>query len=263
MITSEIAQAFSEQSQSWYLLPVNVHEIDFGGVMSMDPSFQAVAANFGRTLKKNHKRLASIQVPVLIAEQIRSKGLNDAFGLPSNSRPATPPPPAAPGKIDVRLINPFLSSVQDVFEIQAHTKLTPQKPFLRTDDMKFEFGIIGLIALSCQSFRGTIALCFTKEVFLKIYERMLGEVHTEITQEIEDAVAELLNIVYGTAKTQLNKEQGYDFQPAIPTVLRGEHIQLRAKAKTPVVILPFASEVGQVHVEIATEPISPSEKRGP
>jgi chemotaxis protein CheX len=83
---------------------------------------------------------------------------------------------------------------------------------------------------------------------------MLGESHKEITPETADLVAELLNIIYGQAKTELNAGLGLDLPPALPTVLRGEKLSLRQNSSAPVVVLPFQSDLGIFHVEIATMP---------
>jgi hypothetical protein len=46
--------------------------------------------------------------------------------------------------------------------------------------------------------------------------KMLGEEFKAITQDLQTGAAELLNIIFGSAKVVLN-EQGYAIQKAIPT----------------------------------------------
>jgi chemotaxis protein CheX len=164
-------------------------------------------------------------------------------------------------KIDVAFINPFLSAVKEVFSTQVRIDIRPHKPFLAGSGNQPECAIVGLVALNCNQFRGNIALCFNADVFLKIYERMLGEKHETITCEIEDGVAELLNIIYGTAKTVLNREQGLDLKPALPTILTGEKITLRRSPDSQVLILPFESDAGLFHVEIARTLSNETQKR--
>ncbi len=50
---------------------------------------------------------------------------------------------------------------------------------------------------------------------------MLGEKHTQINAEVSDAVGEMTNMIYGSAKTTLN-QLGYNFEMAIPTVISGD-----------------------------------------
>ncbi len=245
----EDATKFNDESQSWLLLPVDVHVLDMGEVLAIDPAMYPAISAFGKLLKQNDKRLQSINVSKVLLDKLASAGLKDLFGVVQAE-----PPPKSQVAIDVRLINPFLKAVIDVFGTQVQTKLAPQKPFIQNQSTTLDIGIVGIVGLNCSQFKGNIALCFPTDVFLKIYERMLGETHKEITPEIADLVAELLNIIYGQAKTDLNAGLGLDLPPALPTVLRGEKLSLRQNASAPVVVLPFQSDLGIFHVEIATMP---------
>lgn len=85
--------------------------------------------------------------------------------------------------------------------------------------------------------------------------KMLGETHTAITKELQDGVAELLNIIFGQAKVILNN-QGYEIQKAIPTVIVGHKIVTAALTSAPVMVMPFKVEFGEFHVEISSEAAS-------
>lgn len=78
---------------------------------------------------------------------------------------------------------------------------------------------------------------------------MFSEEHKELTAELEDAAAELLNIIYGLAKIDLNTK-GFNFQKALPTILKGEKISIRQSGLEPVVIVPFETDAGPLHLEI-------------
>lgn len=248
VVGAEDAAKFNDESQSWLMLPVDIHVLDLAGVLSIDPAMYPSISAFSKLLKQNEKKLQSINASRPLLEKLANAGLKDLFGL---VQPEAPKPQAG---FDVRLINPFLKAVADVFNTQAQTKLTPQKPFIQNQNTALNIGIVGIVGLNCSQFKGNIALCFPSDVFLKIYERMLGESHKEISPETADLVAELLNIIYGQAKTELNCGLGLDLPPALPTVLRGEKLSLRQNSSAPVVVLPFQSDLGIFHVEIATMP---------
>ena len=82
--------------------------------------------------------------------------------------------------------------------------------------------------------------------------KMLGETYTAITAELQDGVAELLNIIFGQAKITLSNA-GYTIQKAIPTVVRGNQITTSALSKGLFIVLPFLLPVGEFHIEIVTE----------
>jgi chemotaxis protein CheX len=102
-------------------------------------------------------------------------------------------------------------------------------------------------------FNGSIALCFPAGVFIKIYNAMLGETTTEITQESEDAAGELLNIIFGQAKAILNNKKGYTIRSAIPTVLSGQKLRVHSLSPDNTIMLPFETPHGIFHIEVSTE----------
>ena len=74
-----------------------------------------------------------------------------------------------------------------------------------------------------------------------------------VTPELEDGVAELLNIIFGTAKRVINKQQG-GVQMAIPTILRGRGIRARALTDGKVIVLPFVTaEADEFQIQISLE----------
>ncbi len=155
--------------------------------------------------------------------------------------------------IDVNFVNPFISSTQKTLETQGQTPVTPGKLRLKKEGEVPPCDIAGVISLTSNVFNGTIALCFPAPVFLAIYGNMVGEKATEITSQTEDAAGELLNIIFGQAKAELNARGGYNIQKAIPAVVRGQDLRVKHLAKGPTVLLPFETAVGTFHIEIATE----------
>jgi len=159
--------------------------------------------------------------------------------------------------LDLKLVEPFIDpftvATKTVFETQAQTPVMPGKAYLLPHDERIPMEIVGLIGLACAEFKGALSICFRSEVFLKIYENMVGERHGAISQEIEDAAGELLNIIFGQAKTIVNDQKGYKLELAIPTVLTGEKLQLHHQSRNSAVVLPFESGAGAFHLEILIE----------
>jgi chemotaxis protein CheX len=106
-----------------------------------------------------------------------------------------------------------------------------------------------LITIISDAFTGSISLCFDKRTFLNICENMLGDTYSEIDEEVEDAAAELLNIIFGKAKTDLNDKSGYNLKKAIPTIIKGPGIRVKQTTQ-PAIILPFESDAGTFTLEV-------------
>lgn len=156
--------------------------------------------------------------------------------------------------LDVNIINPFIEATQATLEKQAQTKCVPQKAYLVGVNEKSypeSIAIAGVISISTDKFTGTIALAFPERVFLGIYSSMFGEKVDKINTDIEDAAGEILNIIYGSAKTKLNATMGMKLAPALPAILSGEKIQIRQKTHQKLVVLPFETPHGGFQIEIS------------
>ncbi|MBT4760117.1 MAG: chemotaxis protein CheX [Bdellovibrionaceae bacterium] len=156
-------------------------------------------------------------------------------------------------KIDPEFLNPFIAATKMTLETQANTALTPEKAYVKKDKtLESTTEIAGIINLTCEQFQGSIALCFPAKVFLKIYENMVDEVIDTIDEDVADCAGELLNIIFGNAKTTL-MAKGYKLERAIPTVLIGEKLQVQFRSPYPAIVLPFRTEAGSFDVEILVE----------
>lgn len=253
MVTSE--GDLERQCESWTALPPDIHIFDFKHLVEIKEKVYRLLILFNHKLKAKGKKLYLINAPQRIQEQFAQAGLSGLFPIVKSKEEAImkSKPPSNKGTLDVSFINPFVIATDTVLSTQANTKIKPGKPFVKkpTDNLPVE--IAGVINLTNPAFTGSISLCFPAEVFLKIYENMVGEKHTSITSEIEDAAGELLNIIFGQAKTILNDKLGHSLQKALPTILSGMKMKLRHKSTSPVIILPFESAAGAFHIEIVLE----------
>lgn len=157
-------------------------------------------------------------------------------------------------KLDVNFFKPFIDGTLQTLKIQCSLEAKPGKPYFKGKGPtnRPSYDIAAIIGLSSTAFSGTISLCFPKAVFLTIMNNMLGEKLEEITDELQDGAAELLNIIFGHAKRILNS-QNYDIQKAIPSILRGQNIQSHYLTKEPIITLPFLTQSGEFCIEICTE----------
>lgn len=151
-------------------------------------------------------------------------------------------------KLDVAFLNPFINATINTMKIQASVDVASQPPVLKTD-FKQNVDIIGVISLVSNIYEGSISLCFPKETFVALCNKLFGESHTEINSEIEDAAGELLNMIFGAAKGQLNTQFDYQILKALPAVISGQRLKLK-QSKGPTIVLPFTSSVGSFHLEI-------------
>lgn len=152
-------------------------------------------------------------------------------------------------QLDASFFKPFVEGTLKTLKVQCKTDAFHESPFFKGTKPEPVFAIAGVIDIACVTFTGRISLCFPEPVFLGMMERMLEESFPEITVELQDGVAELLNMIFGQAKVTLN-EQGHTIQKAIPTVVR-DHTLNTPTGK--IVVLPFKTDLGVFHIEIRND----------
>jgi chemotaxis protein CheX len=151
--------------------------------------------------------------------------------------------------LDKTLINSFIEGVSKTLKTMANTEVTFGKPFV---EQKFSARgeIAGVVGMVSNQYKATLTLSFPKPAILQILENMLGEKHDDINPEVFDAVGELTNMIYGSAKGTLN-DLGYNFEMAIPTVIKGQFIMLQ-HSKSATLVIPFKlSAETEFYIEIS------------
>lgn len=153
--------------------------------------------------------------------------------------------------LDKRLINAFVNGVIDVLSKQANTPVTTGKPFVEKE-ISVKGEIVGIIGMVAGKMKGTMTISFQKQAVFDVIDGMIGERYTEITNDVSDAVGELTNQIYGSAKTTLN-QLGYSFEMAIPTVIHGD-FSISAYHHGTTLVIPFEVPNGaRFFIEITIE----------
>lgn len=152
--------------------------------------------------------------------------------------------------LDPTFLNPFLNGTLEALRVTCNLEVRAGKPFLKGKEQQPDYQLAAVLGITSSSFSGTITLLFTDKVYMGVVSGWLGENITVLSKDHLDGVAELLNIIYGSAKVVWN-EQGRSIERAIPSVLTGNPIQTRATG--PVLVIPFVTALGEFHVEICSE----------
>ena len=101
--------------------------------------------------------------------------------------------------VDVKYINPFLDSVDQVFKMMLDMDVERKAITLGTRDTAgspAEDTITSLVQISGRA-DGFVALCFPAETAFGLAGRFLGSEANELNEEVIDAISELVNMVAG------------------------------------------------------------------
>lgn len=152
---------------------------------------------------------------------------------------------------DKRLITAFVDAVLKTIKTMANTEISAEKPFIEPNFSQ-KGDIAGNLGLIAPPLRGNLLISFEKNSIFLIMENMLGEKYTELNREVQDAVGELTNMIYGASKTTLN-QLGYNFEMAIPTVITGS-FRLSHPETATTLIIPFKlSDNSIFHIQISIQ----------
>jgi chemotaxis protein CheX len=145
--------------------------------------------------------------------------------------------------LDKRFINAFVDGVIKTVSLMASSQCSPGKPRIEPQ-FSVARDVVGSFGMVAGALKGTLAICFTKDAILKVLENMLGEKYTSINPEVADAVGELTNQIYGSAKTTLN-QIGFSFEMAVPTVITGTDFTVSNRVHSATLVVPFTLESGE------------------
>ncbi len=146
-------------------------------------------------------------------------------------------------------INPFVDAICQVSEMMLKTKL--QRKQLRASVDGFERSgetLTSIIGISGEA-SGVIALVFPRATALELASRFLATKITEVNGEVTDALAELANMVGGSAKSKFNLDPPP--QLSLPTVIEGRDYKMRYPTKSAWIEVPFGSDAGDFVMEIS------------
>ena len=256
-LDTDFADLLQTKSKDWLAANVELYAFNFKKTKSCKQTTYRALLSLTQQIRKAGRGIVSHNLDLEVGQQFKMAGISDALNVTADFEGYLKKISSKKPGLDVQMINPFLEATVMTLEQQANIKCEPQKPQLINLDDKLrsdDIAIAGVISLSTEQFSGSITLAFPETVFLKIYESMCGEAVEKINEEIEDAAGELLNIIYGSAKTKLNEQCNYKLAPALPTILSGEKIKIRQTTYQKVIVLPFQTSFGLFRVEISFDP---------
>ena len=154
--------------------------------------------------------------------------------------------------LDVNFIKPFIKASFDTIKLQANLPIELAKIQTSLSQVTNNVVIAGNLNISSDTFNGSLSICFPEDVFLSIYNSMLGTEETEINEDIVDCAAELTNIILGSAKADINRSTGTVIDKAIPQVITGNPVNLKQLVGNKCIVVPFKVPKGLFYMVIGS-----------
>lgn len=156
---------------------------------------------------------------------------------------------ASSGRSDIELVRPFIQATLETIRVQCQLDVTHQDPFFKGHgtDLKRDFAAV----FSVFSRGANVAVClgFERTVYTAVLTKMLGP---EGGKHLQDGLKELVNIIFSKVRKLANTD-GRVLNRGVPAIVEGENIQVTYLSTTPVVVVPFQTEVGPFQLELILE----------
>jgi chemotaxis protein CheX len=138
--------------------------------------------------------------------------------------------------MDVSFVNAYVSAVQNVFRTMIGIEVSIGKPSLKHEALTVA-DITGVMGFGGDK-KGTFCISLSKESAVFIYKTMIGDEADDINADVVDAMGELTNIISGQTRVEIEK-LGHKLNATLPTVIKGQNVEIAFITKVPVVTVPF------------------------
>lgn len=147
--------------------------------------------------------------------------------------------------MDVRLINPFIETTQQVFDLMLGLTATPGEKTAAAKPPELNGALSAMISMSGGA-TGALVLRFPRDVVNSIVRQLDPDVRT--IDDILDAVGELANMICGAAKRKLTGEL---VDISVPKMSVGVEQARALAALTPWLTIPFETPLGSFDLAVS------------
>jgi chemotaxis protein CheX len=150
--------------------------------------------------------------------------------------------------MDVKIINPFLTSCENAFESMFNLKPAHNNPYLLDVLASHQWEISGLLGLT-GDYSGVVAFRLHKILADKMLE--ISGIKITSPEEKEEMakglVSEFTNIIAGNATSSIT-DKNISVSP--PVVIAGKDHTISWPRSYPVVAIPFTTQLGPFEVDV-------------
>ena len=149
-------------------------------------------------------------------------------------------------------IQPFIKTCTSVFREFVNLEPEAQMPYFQERDAVTEWDISAVIGLTGEA-RGAVVISMKDDLAMRLTGILTGKVHKVLYDEVVDAVGELINIIAGNVKQEL--EDSFRLVISLPTIVTGKgHSIAWPEGQARVICIPFSiSENESFILSIALE----------
>jgi chemotaxis protein CheX len=134
-------------------------------------------------------------------------------------------------------IQPFIKVCKNVFHEFLGVELEAKLPYFMEKNEVTEWDVSGIIGLTGEA-RGAVVISMKEDLAIKLTSILTGIEHKGLDADVVDAVGEIINIIAGNSKQEL--EEAFRLIISLPTIVKGkEHTIKWPDSHARVICIPF------------------------
>ncbi len=136
-----------------------------------------------------------------------------------------------------KYVQPFIDTCVTVFQDFINLKANPQVPYFIEKAESTNWDISGIIGLSGEA-QGAVSISMKQDFAIQVSNLLTGETHNELDEMVIDAVGEIINIIAGNVKKDL--EEMFRLVISLPTIVKGaNHETFWPSQNARAICIPF------------------------
>jgi chemotaxis protein CheX len=136
-----------------------------------------------------------------------------------------------------KYIQPFIDVCKNVFKEFIGSEAAVDRPYFMEANTAMDWDISAIIGLTGEA-RGAVVMSMKKELATKLTDLLTGTQHNDLDDEVVDAVGEIVNIIAGNVKKNL--EEAFKLIISLPTIVQGQgHVIKWPHGQARIICIPF------------------------
>lgn len=263
VLSESAVPELSAKMSEWETLNVEMHVLDFNATNQWPDSFIKAVQDFAQKIKQKGGQLVSLNMSEALFRKVKAAGAEAAFNRVINLSEDLPGKKKKPSEAETRRLL-FRYLAQGAFkavDVALHSTVSCDENYsAKPDDVPYaKFDVISVIEVNNDFLKADFRLLCSLQVLDKLCRAMHGE-DAEVDQDLLESMAlELLNMIYGHAKSNLNDKEAFRLPAAIPKLVRRPDFHRLKRSSTPdITVMPVVTPMGSFYVEVDFGPqVSP------
>lgn len=254
LVTEESMAPLQAKIANWEKLVAEMHVLDFKASPTLTPSFFKEIHAFSERLKSKNVKVISVNMSEALAKEVKRLGLESSFNRIVNF----------PGDLHKKKTLSETETRRLLFRYLAQAAFAAVETTLqstvscdenysaRAEEVPLnQFDMVSAINVNNDFLQAEFRLCSSAKVLERLARAMLGP-NTLIDLELMESMAlELLNMIYGHAKSNLNDKESFRLPSAIPRLLRKPDFpRIKRSPAAQLTIMPMVTPMGSFYVEV-------------